>query len=150
VVLSSLRLSNADFNCECLLNKVLQGNNYSNVYIFITILINGFRSSTYPTWLLQNDPKFLDRMNRQSGARYDTLTNKGEDLQFEDAETRQSFRQQLLSHTMYQNDIRAREMIEYSSMELNLNQFTNQETGFNPKEARPDSQQLRHSGREHL
>jgi hypothetical protein len=89
--------------------------------------------SLYQTWLLQNDPKFLDRMNRQSGARYDTLTNKGQDLQFEGAEAKRSFREQLLSHTMYQNDLRAREMIEYSSMELNLGQVTNQGTGFNPK-----------------
>jgi A nuclease family of the HNH/ENDO VII superfamily with conserved AHH len=87
----------------------------------------------YQTWLLQNDPKSLDWMNRQSGAWYDTLTHKGEDLQFEGAEARQSFKKSLLSYTMYQNDIRAREVIEYSSMELNLGQVTNQGTGFNPK-----------------
>jgi A nuclease family of the HNH/ENDO VII superfamily with conserved AHH len=87
----------------------------------------------YQSWLLQNDPKFLDRMNRQAGARYDTLTHQGEDLQFEGNANRQSFRKNLLSDTMYQNDIRAREMIEYSAMELNLNQVTNQGTGFNPK-----------------
>jgi hypothetical protein len=89
--------------------------------------------SLYQTWLLQNDPKFLNRMNQQAGARYDTLTHQGKDLQFEGDAARQSFRQSLLSHTMYQNDLRAREMIEYSSMELNLGQVTNQGTGFNQK-----------------
>jgi hypothetical protein len=88
----------------------------------------------YQTWLLQNDPKSLDWMNRHSGAWYDTLTHKGEDLQFEGAEARQSFKKSLLSYTMYQNDIRAREVIEYASMELNLGQVTNQGTGFNPKQ----------------
>jgi hypothetical protein len=89
--------------------------------------------SLYQTWLLQNDPKFLDKMNRQSGARYDALTNQGKDLEVEGAASRQSLRKNLLSHTMYQNDLRAREMIEYSSMELNLGQVTNQGTGFNQK-----------------
>jgi hypothetical protein len=65
--------------------------------------------------------------------RYNTLTNQGEDFQFEGDESKRSFKQQLLSHTIYQSDIRARENIEYSAMELNLDQVTNQGTGFNPK-----------------
>jgi hypothetical protein len=65
--------------------------------------------------------------------RYNTLTNQGEDFQFEGDESKRSFKQQLLSHTIYQSDIRARETIEYSAMELNLDQVTNQGTGFNPK-----------------
>ena len=101
----------------------------------------------YQTWLLQHDPHFLDRMNQESRARYNTLTHKGEDLQFEGAEARQSFRQNLLSHTMYQSDLRAREVIEYASMQLDLSQVTEQGSGFNPEETRPDSQQFRHRGR---
>jgi hypothetical protein len=87
----------------------------------------------YQEWLLQNDPMWLDKMNRQSEGRYDTLSDSGKDFQFEGEESKRSFKQQLLSHTMYQSDIRARETIEYSAMELNLDPVTNQGTGFNPK-----------------
>jgi hypothetical protein len=87
----------------------------------------------YQEWLLQNDPKWLDKMNRQSEGRYDTLSDSGKDFQFEGEESKRSFKQQLLSHTMYQSDIRARETIEYSAMELNLDNVTNQGIGFNPK-----------------
>jgi A nuclease family of the HNH/ENDO VII superfamily with conserved AHH len=87
----------------------------------------------YQEWLLQNDPMWLDKMNRQSEGRYDALSNSGKDFQFEGEEAKRSFKQELLSHTMYQSDIRARETIEYSAMELNLDNVTNQGTGFNPK-----------------
>jgi A nuclease family of the HNH/ENDO VII superfamily with conserved AHH len=87
----------------------------------------------YQEWLLQNDPMWLDKMNRQSEGRYDTLSDSGKDFQFEGEESKRSFKQQLLSHTMYQSDIRARETIEYSAMELNLDNVTNQGTEFNPK-----------------
>jgi hypothetical protein len=87
----------------------------------------------YQEWLLQNDPKWLDKMNRQSEGRYDTLSDSGKDFQFEGEEAKRSFKQELLSHTMYQSDIRARETIEYSAMELNLDNVTNQGTEFNPK-----------------
>jgi hypothetical protein len=87
----------------------------------------------YQEWLLQNDPMWLDKMNRQSEGRYDTLSDSGKDFQFEGEEAKRSFKQELLSHTMYQSDIRARETIEYSAMELNLDNVTNQGTEFNPK-----------------
>jgi hypothetical protein len=73
-------------------------------------------------------------MNRQSEGRYDTLSAQGKDFQFEGEESKRSFKQQLLSHTMYRSDIRARETIEYSAMELNLDNVTNQGTEFNPKQ----------------
>jgi A nuclease family of the HNH/ENDO VII superfamily with conserved AHH len=87
----------------------------------------------YQEWLLQHDPMWLNKMNRQSEGRYDTLSDSGKDFQFEGEEAKRSFKQELLSHTMYQSDIRARETIEYSAMELNLDNVTNQGREFNPK-----------------
>jgi A nuclease family of the HNH/ENDO VII superfamily with conserved AHH len=59
--------------------------------------------------------------------------DRRKDFQFEGDEGKRFFKQQLLSHTMYQSDIRVRETIEYSAMELNLDPVTNQGTEFNPK-----------------
>jgi hypothetical protein len=89
---------------------------------------------SYLRWLEKNDPKWLDKMKGQADRAYGAMTDNGKDFNLNRltlTDTPEEFQKNIQARTMYRSDIRARELVEYSNLELNLNSIVGKE--FNPQ-----------------
>jgi hypothetical protein len=84
---------------------------------------------------LRNDAEWLEHMGDRTQEQYQTLTNGEKDFDRTDLnrlnDEKSQVRQQLLAHNFYKTDLRARELLDYSMLELDTDKLTNHGQGFN-------------------
>jgi hypothetical protein len=77
-------------------------------------------------------------MGDRTQQQYQTLTNGEKDFDRTDLnqlnDSPEQVRRQMLAHNLYKTDLRARELLDYSMLELNTDNITNQGKEFNLKE----------------
>lgn len=85
---------------------------------------------SYLSWLAIHDPKWLNKMKGQANRAYGTMTDYGKDFSFNrvaSTDTPEQLQKHIQALTMYRSDIRARELVEYSNLELNLSSIVGKE-----------------------
>jgi hypothetical protein len=92
----------------------------------------------YENWLLRNDTQWLDTLGSRTERQFKTLTDGGKDFTRPDllrlSETPEQVKRQMLAHNLYKSDLRARELLDYSMLGVNIDSITDGNKSFNLKE----------------
>jgi hypothetical protein len=85
---------------------------------------------SYVSWLEKHDPQWLDKIKVQANRAYNSMTDNGKDFNLKRltlTDSPDQIQQGIQARTLYRSDIRAREVVEYANLGLNLSSITGKE-----------------------